>query len=113
MNKQYKIISPNINDKIFEASTMIKGAKRCYDEIKNSHIHANSFTIKDMSSNETFTFAIHPRKQKAIRDLQVGQLGQDGGHIVGGELNVQIKNINDRLDNIEKKVDEFNICSIM
>lgn len=60
MNKRYQLIKPFLSDKIYETSTLNKGAKKCYNEVKSSKIiGATEFSVRDIDSYEIFKFKIH------------------------------------------------------
>jgi len=60
MNKRYQLIKPIISDKIYETSSLIKGAKKCYNEVKSAKIGgAKTFTVRDIDSQQTYIFKIH------------------------------------------------------
>jgi hypothetical protein len=123
MNKRYKIISPNINDKIIQTSSLNKCAKYCYNQIKQSGIKSNSFSIKDIDTSEIFTFAIHP-KNNHFGNLVGGADGAENDNVATvatvavptvTDITEILKKIEQRIDNIEKKleIDSVDVCSIM
>ena len=60
MNKRYQLIKPIISDKIYETSSLMKGAKKCYSEVKTAKIiGSKTFTMRDIDSQETYIFKIH------------------------------------------------------
>lgn len=122
MDKRYKIISPNMNDKIIQTSSVNKCAKYCYKQIKQNNIRTNSFTIKDIDSNQHYTFAINHNKH-----IQLGgddaeqpqqsqpQQSQQQQQVQPPETSEILKKIEQRLENIERKLElnNANVCSIM
>lgn len=65
MHKRYQIIKPFLSDKIVEASSLEKGAKQCYRDVKLFNATKNfsaivpEFAIKDIDSNEIFRYKIN------------------------------------------------------
>lgn len=69
MLKKYKLVKPFISDKIHtidntnysNTQPVVKGAKKCYSELKQFNLpsNINTFTIKDIDSNQIFKFKIN------------------------------------------------------
>lgn len=60
MNKRYQLIKPIISDKIYETQSLMKGAKKCYNEVKNARLpNAKTFTMKDIDTHENYIFKIN------------------------------------------------------
>jgi hypothetical protein len=94
MNKRYQLIKPIISDKIYETSSLIKGAKKCYSEVKNAKISgAKTFTVRDIDSQETFIFKIHnpysPQNQIGLggHQNQIAPSGHQNQIALGGHQN--------------------------
>ena len=109
MNKRYQLIKPIISDKIYETSSLIKGAKKCYSEVKNAKIcGAKTFTVRDIDSQETFIFKIHnpyiPQNQIALGGSQIAlsgpqhQIALSGGTVVLPTMGSAKLNKNNHLD---------------
>jgi len=63
MDKRFQLIKPFIGDKIYDASSFNKGAKKCFREIVDSKIDGiKEFSVKDVDSGEIFKFAINKRQ---------------------------------------------------
>ena len=59
-NTRYQLIKPIVSDKMYETSSLKKASKKCFEEIKSLKIIGlETFTIKNINSNETYTFQIH------------------------------------------------------
>jgi hypothetical protein len=77
MNSRYQLVKPILSDKIYEASSVNKGGKKCYKELKSSHIiNASTFTIKNIDTSHTFTFKINKPYEPSLNvqgggDIQV------------------------------------------
>ena len=99
MNKRYQIIKPFISDKIYESSSMKKGSKKCYSEIKEANLDGvANFTIKDIDSNETFIFKIHHPYIKS----KIIQKGGDksGNNNIGSDI-IQVNKLTELENNIK------------
>lgn len=60
MSNHYQLISPIVSNNIYKTSRMMKGAKKCYEELKSHNIKdLETFSIKNRDTNETLTFKIH------------------------------------------------------
>jgi hypothetical protein len=79
---------------------MIKGAKKCYKEIKTLRISgADSFTMRDIDTNKTFIFKIH---HPYISNQQNGgSLPNDKDKI---ESLIAPSNENDKIGRIEENI---------
>jgi hypothetical protein len=66
MNNRYQLTKPFLSDKVYESSSVLKSAKKCYQEVKKAKLpNIKTFTIKDIDSNKSFIFQIHhPYMQK-------------------------------------------------
>lgn len=105
MNKRYQLIKPILSEKIYESSSMLKGAKKCYKEVKNYKIpNADSFTIRDIDTNKTFVFKIH---HPYIPSQLGGELknGQEGQQVKEGDLETLVQPQNDeKIAKIEENI---------
>jgi len=117
MNNRYQLIRPIISNKIYESSSMIKSAKKCYQEVKNAKIvGATTFTIKDIDSHKTFTFQIHnknmqyggegevaPTVEPTIPPAEVVDATVPVVHVIQDEKNKELlANIKELESNIKK-----------
>lgn len=61
MKNRYQLIKPFSGSKVHQTSSLKKGAKKCYDELKTTphYYSANSFTVIDLDSYKTYDFLIH------------------------------------------------------
>jgi len=96
-----------LTDKIYESDSMLKCAKKCYNEIKLNKISTDQFTIKDIDTSETFTFAVNKKYES---QHQIG--GQIEESKESNYLNTHLKSIDDRITTIEQKLKEDE-CVIM
>lgn len=69
MNKNiYRLIKPYQSDKVYEASTTIHGAGKCYNELKKNNVNCNSFTIMNLDDNSMYDFKIHEKPQMILKE---------------------------------------------
>lgn len=60
MNKRYHLVKPILSDKIYEASTLSRGAKKCFNELKQSgNSNASVFVIRDIDTQQTYIYGIN------------------------------------------------------
>lgn len=60
MNRRFQLIKPYVSDTIYEAPILMKCAKKCYKEVKNSKmINISEFAIRDVDTREIFRFKIN------------------------------------------------------
>lgn len=92
--RRYQIVVPYTSDKIYEASSLKKGAKKCYREFKMNvarYPNSKSFTIMDIDNLNTYQFALNKY-----------QIGGDGEDNVQNE-----ENQNDHpVENLERVEDQ-------
>ena len=107
MNGRYQLIKPIMSDKLYDATSLMKGAKKCYNEVKQSRIeNAETFTIRNIDTKEIYTFKIH---HPYVAPLKLSG-GNDQSQIVlpdgGVKMNTNNTNVNnDRMITLEKKVE--------
>jgi hypothetical protein len=110
MTKRYRIISPMTTDNIYESGSMFKCAKKCYNELKLNKINIDQFTIQDIDTSETFTFAINKKHSQSVH---VGGSIETSRDIEKyNDLNKYLKSIDYRINVIEKKI-KADECIIM
>ena len=72
---RYQLIAPVHGDKIYQTTSLNKGAKKCFEELKGcGKNNFNSFTVMNLDNYETYKFAI------GGRHLQHGG-GDESGNI--------------------------------
>lgn len=78
--KRYQLVYPYDGKKVYETSSLNKGAKRCYEELKKtSHYQAaDKFTIMDIDNFKKYEFAIKK---------PVHQMGGNNNQHIGGDTN--------------------------
>jgi hypothetical protein len=66
--KRYQLIKPVVSHKIYETISLNKASKKCYSELKelmqsggnfSQESVTTSFSIRDIDSNEVFSYKIH------------------------------------------------------
>lgn len=60
--QQYRLIKPNINNKIYESHTVKSSAKKIYEELKKNNIMSGEFTIENINNHQFYTFNIKHKK---------------------------------------------------
>lgn len=66
-HKRYQLIEPYVGTKVYESSSLTKGAGKCYNELKQSgKMVGGHFTVMDIESYQKFTFGIGGGNQQSI-----------------------------------------------
>lgn len=114
MNSRYQLIKPFISDQIYESSSLMKGAGKCYNEIKDANINnIQTFTIRNIDSNKKYIFLIHPKtnnnqlqiggndpiKEQSNPDIKSVQQNQQS------EIKQDVKKSEQNLENVVKKLE--------
>lgn len=91
-HQRFQLIEPFVSNKVYETSNMLKGAKRCYKELKSSGLHMskiNEFVIRDIDHpNQSYRFKINKHQH------QHGGSHQYGGFNDNIPITVEIENPN-------------------
>lgn len=64
----YRLIKPYQSDKVYEASTTMHGAGKCYHELKKNNVNCSSFTIMNLDDNSMYDFKIHEKPQMILKE---------------------------------------------
>ncbi|AYV75919.1 MAG: hypothetical protein Terrestrivirus3_188 [Terrestrivirus sp.] len=109
---KYQLIYPIVGNKLYQATSLKGGAKRCYDELKQlDNIESDYFTVMNVDTFETFKFKIHPRKKnilkyssfnKNVNPNMVGGVGS-GEALIVEELDRKIDDVIRRVDQLETR----------
>jgi hypothetical protein len=61
--RRYKLVTPYSSEKVYETSSLTKGAKKCYDELKGSPYYygCNKFIIMDIDDFKKYDFGINTK----------------------------------------------------
>jgi hypothetical protein len=137
-NKRFQLIKPYVSDKIYETDTMMKGAKKCYKELKDNIINQENitnvpdeFTIMDIESYKKYVFKIN--KNNTNSNATYNAAYNATYNATGGGINPQniseknsnnstyaitkLQQLDQRVSNIENilnnKESDDNICDIM
>jgi len=104
----YRLVKPYQSKKVYEASTFMHGANKCYKELKKNNVNCDSFTIMNMNDNSLYNFNMNKKPTMLLEHNDPSQLlniNQSGGS--GGDelllLKNKIKELEDRIINLEKK----------
>jgi hypothetical protein len=106
----YRIIKPYQSDKVYEATTTLHGANKCYNELKKNNVNCDSFTIMNLNDNSIFDFKINQKPQMILKDNdKIKELLNNNGNNMqtGGDINEFKKILEDlskRVSDIEKKI---------
>jgi hypothetical protein len=64
----YRLIKPYQSDKVYEATTTMHGAGKCYQELKKNNVNCSSFTIMNLDDNSMYDFKIHEKPQMILKE---------------------------------------------
>lgn len=68
MNKSlYRLIKPYQSDKVYESSSIMHGAGKCYKEIIKSNSNTPEFSIMEINSNQIYDFKVSPSPKMEFR----------------------------------------------
>lgn len=101
----YRLIKPYQSNKVYESTSIMHGAGKCYKELKNKNISCNSFSIIDINSNNIYDFKLN--KDNNYNELLLNKTEQKGGNLNSSnvlELKTQIEHLNDRVKLLEDKL---------
>ncbi len=110
MNKNlYRLVKPYESNKVYEASSVMHGAGKCYKEIKNTNTNTNDFSILDINTNNIYEFKINPTQQMLLKknpDELLNKNIQNGGNKFDKQL---IENLQKQINELNTKVKELEI----
>lgn len=108
----YRLVKPYQSNKVYEASTVMHGAGKCYRELKKSNVVCNSFSIMDINLNSIYDFNIKPKDVMILKKDPSELLNKNNSEInqIGGDELFQIKNdieqLKNRISTLETKLDQ-------
>ena len=101
MNNRYQLVQPYVSDKIYESTSLMSGANKCFNEFKTTHENDftsyPTFTIKDINTNKIYTFKINHTF------IDNKNIIQNGGALK------RLDDIENRLNILENKINDKNI----
>lgn len=108
---RYQLISPILSNKIYTASTLKGGARKCYQCLKSLNRNYEYFTIMDIDSMEKYDFKINKKNHANYTNQNNNQHNnQQGGQYTETNINVLLQRINELeklLEISQKKVLEY------
>ena len=97
----YRLVKPYQSDKVYESSSIMHGAGKCYKELKKTNSNTPEFSIMDINTNQIYDFKVssspkmifnkNPDELLKTQQIQQNQT-QEGGNIIN-EIN-EINDIN-------------------
>ena len=113
MNKNlYRLVKPYESNKVYEATSVMHGAGKCYKEIKKTNTITNEFSMIDINSNNIYEFKINPTQQMLLKKdpnelLSFNKLNQDGGDKIDlVKIQQQIKELDTKVKELEIKISQ-------
>ena len=106
----YRLVKPYESNKVYEASSIMHGAGKCYKEIKKTNTITNDFSILDINTNNIYEFKINPTQQMLLKknpDELLNKNIQNGGNKIDLEnLQKQINELNTKVKELEIKMSQ-------
>jgi len=106
----YRLVKPFQSDKVYESSSIMHGAGKCYKELKKTNSNTPEFSIMDINSNQIYEFKVSPSPQMILKKnpdelLNNAQLlnqeNQNGGNNDINELKNKITELTSRIEKLE------------
>jgi len=90
---KFRLVHPIIGTNIYQTSSVHKGVKKCYSELKLlDNLDISYFSVQNIDTNETYTYKVNNKRHEIINTIK---------HIQN-----DINNINARIDSIENKFEK-------
>lgn len=105
----YRLVKPYESNKVYEASSIMHGAGKCYKEIKKTNTITNDFSMIDINSNNIYEFKINPTQQMLLKKdpNELLNNNQDGGNKIDLEkIQQQINELNTKVKELEIKLSQ-------
>jgi hypothetical protein len=113
----YRLVKPYQSNKVYEASSFMYGANKCYRELQKNNVNCDMFSVLNINDNSLYDFNIKDKpnmilQEKNINENKVNeiqellnntQIGGNKDDIV--ELKNKIKLLEDRIKILETKLE--------
>jgi hypothetical protein len=80
----YRLVKPYQSDKVYESSSIMHGAGKCYKELKKTNSNTPEFSIMDINTNHIYDFKVSPSPKMIFNknpdELLKTQQNQEGGN---------------------------------
>jgi hypothetical protein len=63
----YRLVKPYQSDKVYESSSIMHGAGKCYKELKKTNSNTPEFSIMDINTNHIYDFKISPSPKMILQ----------------------------------------------
>ena len=73
----YRLVKPYQSNKVYEASTFMHGANKCYRELHKNNVKCNSFTILNINDNLIYEFNIKKKPQMILQEKNIHDNGYE------------------------------------
>lgn len=101
----YRLVKPYQSDKVYESSSIMHGAGKCYKELKKTKSNTLEFSIMDVNTNQLYDFKVSPSPKMILHknpdELLPTQQTQEGGNNYINELKNKIKDLTLRIEKLE------------
>jgi hypothetical protein len=103
----YRLVKPYQSDKVYESSSIMHGAGKCYKELKKTNSNTPEFSIMDINTNQIYDFKVSPSPKMILHknpdELLPTQQTQEGGNDIHyiKELKNKIIDLTSRIEKLE------------
>lgn len=105
----YRLVKPYQSDKVYESTTLMHGAGKCYKEIKKTNTNTTDFSIMDINSNQIYDFKISPSPKMELRknpDELLNQNLNENFNQNGGTQN-EIQELKNKMQEILMRIEKL------
>jgi len=106
----YRLVKPYDSTKVYEATSIMHGAGKCYKEIKKTNIITNEFSVIDINSNNIYEFKINPSQQMLLKknpdELLANNIQNGGDKLDLEKIQKQINELNTKVKELEIKISQ-------
>jgi hypothetical protein len=110
---RFQLISPIVGDKIYQTSSIKRGAKKCFEELKGCGKNDfNEFTIMNLDNFETYKFGINNKSSQLGGDPTKAQQASKEPAVQLEDdkipkLEKAIVSLNDKISLLQQQIDEL------
>jgi len=101
----YRLVKPYQSDKVYESSSIMHGAGKCYKELKKTNLNTQEFSIIDINTNQLYDFKVSSSPNMIFHknpdELLQTQENQNGGNNYINELKNKITELTLRIEKLE------------
>ena len=120
MNKSlYRLVKPYQSDKVYESSSIMHGAGKCYKELKNTNTHTPDFSIMDINTNQIYDFKVSPSPKMIIASNNTNIMQKNPDELIGNQQeggnnnnnNTNINELKNTIVNLTERIEKLELLS--